>query len=214
MRLRNKIFLSVLTFLVVYVFSLILWIQVKPYYGYGLTQVGARLAARSTGLEVRSMGLKGGIIPVHFAGPVITEKGLGELLVDLEIDVSHFTYNVPLTIALVAGLFPFFRWRRRYLAEIVLLLIFIHLLYIYLFCTLQVFYKLWQSDARAHSDSLQLFLEFMWTFTQNLVIPFEPFLVAVYLWLRGRESSGADSPTGKKAPVSGKKKGKRSKKRR
>ncbi len=146
---------------------------------------------------------------------MITKKGLGEILADLEIDVSHFTYNVPLTIALVAGLFPFFRWRKRYLVEIVLLLLFVHLLYIYLFCTLQVFYKLWQSEPRGHSGSVQqLFLEFMWTFTQNLVIPFEPFLVAVYLWLRGRESSGADGPTGKKAPVSGKKKGKRSKKRR
>ena len=212
MRLRNKILLAVLTFLVVYIFSLILWIQVKPYYGYVLTQVGTRLAAWSTGLRVRSIGLEEEGISVCFAGPVLTEKGLGELIVELKIVVSSFTYNVPLTIALVAGLLPFFKWRKRYLAEIVILLLFVHLLYIYLFCTLQVFYKLWLSNAGGHSDSVQLFLEFMWTFTQNLVIPFEPFLVAVYLWLRGRESSGSDSPDGKQRLESRKKKGKKSKK--
>ncbi len=209
MRLRNKILLAVLTFLVVYVFSLILWIQVKPYYGYALTQVAARLAAGSTGLRVRSIGLEKGVIPVCLAGPVLTQKGLGELIVELKIDVSHFTYNVPLTIALVAGLFPFFKWRRRYLVEIVFLLICIHLLYIYLYCTLQGFYNLWQSDARGHSDLVQLFLEFMWTFTQNLIIPFEPFLVAVYLWLRGREDSRSDK---KQVFESRKKKRKKSKK--
>ncbi|MCJ7809048.1 MAG: hypothetical protein MUP26_02180, partial [Desulfobulbaceae bacterium] len=69
MRPRNKILLAVLTFLVVYIFSLILWIQVKPYYGYALTQVGTRLAAWSTGLRVRSIGLEEEGIPVCFAGP-------------------------------------------------------------------------------------------------------------------------------------------------
>jgi hypothetical protein len=211
MRPGNKIFLAVLTFLVVYVFSLVLWIQVKPYYGYVLTQVGARFAAGSTGLGVRSIGLEEGVIPVCFTGPVLTERGLGELIVELKIDVSHFTYNVPLALALVAGLFPFFKWRRRYLFEIVLILLFVHLLYVYLFCTLQVFYKVWQSDGGGHSDFVQLFLEFMWTFTQNLIIPFEPFLVAVYLWLRGRESSGSDK---KKHSESTKKRKKPSRKRR
>jgi hypothetical protein len=211
MRLRNRIILAVLTFLVVYIFSLVLWIQVKPYYGYVLTQVGARLAGWSTGVKVRSMGLEEGMIPVCLAGPVLTAKGLGELIVELKIDASHFSYNVPLTIALVAGLLPFFRWRKRYLFEIIALLVFVHILFIYLFCTLQVFYNLWQSDTRGHSDFVQLFLEFMWAFTQNLMIPFEPFLVATYLWLRGREGTRSDT---KQRFVNRKKKGKKSKKRR
>lgn len=211
MRLRNRIILAALTFMVVYIFSLILWIQVKPYYGYVLTQVGTRLAAWSTGVRVRSIELEKGVIPVCLAGPVLTEKGLGELIVELKIDASHFSYNVPLTIALVAGLLFFFRWRKRYLTEIIVLLVFVHLLYIYFFCTLQVFYNLWQSDVRGHSDFVQLFLEFMWTFTQNLVIPFEPFLVASYLWLRGRQNNPSDT---KQRFVSKKKKGKKSKKRR
>ena len=200
-----------LTFLVVYAVSLFLWLQVKNYYGYALTQAGARLAGRSTGLQVRSMERKGEVVSVSFAGPVLTEKGLGELIVDLKIVISHFTYNVPLTIALAAGLFPFFKWRKRYLAEIVFLLLFVHLLYIYLFCSLQVFYKLWQADVRGRSDSAQWFLEFMWAFTQNLIIPFEPFLVAVYLWLRGRESPVSDR---KPLLESRKKKRKKLKKRR
>ncbi len=62
----NRIILSVLTFLIAYIFSLILWIQVKPYYGYVMTQVGARPAGWSTGLRVRSVGLEKGVVPVAF----------------------------------------------------------------------------------------------------------------------------------------------------
>ena len=210
MRLRNKILLAVLTFLVVYVLSLILWIQVKPYYGYALTQVGARLAGWTTGLRVESVGVEKKAISVSFAGPVLTKKGLEEMVADFNFDVSRFTYNVPLTVALVAGLFPFFRWQKRYLFEIIVILLFVHLLFIYLFCTQQVFYGFWKSGLRAHSSSVQqFFLEFMWTFTQNLIIPFEPFLVAVYLWLRGREDSRSDK---KQVFESRKKKRKKSKK--
>ncbi len=210
MRLRNKILLAVLTFLVVYVFSLILWIQVKPYYGYILTQVGARPAGWTTGLRVESVGVEKKAISVSFAGPVVTKKGLEEMVADFKLDVSRFTYNVPLTVALVAGLFPFFRWQKRYLFEIILILLFVHLLFIYLFCTQQLFYGFWKSGLRAHSSAVQqFFLEFMWTFTQNLVIPFEPFLVAVYLWLRGREDSRSEK---KQVFENRKKKRKKSKK--
>ncbi len=197
MRPGNKILIGVLTFAVVYVISLLLWIQVKPYYGYLLAQVGARPAGWTTGLKVETIRIDQKDVVVSFAGPVLTKQGLDEMVADLKIHVAQFSYNVPLTIALVAGLFPFFHWRKRYVLEISAILVFVHLIFIYLFCTQQLFYGFWKSGMRAHSSSFQQFiLEFSWAFTQNLVIPFEPFLVAVYLWLRGREKSDSKTMQG------------------
>jgi len=205
MRLRNKIFLGIALFLVSYPVFLVLWIQIKPYYGYALTGVGARLAAVTTGLELENVRHGEEKAEVSFTDLVMTGEGLGEIFLDLKIAVSDYSFNVPLTFALVAGLFPFFRWRKMTLVEACLILILIHLSYIYFFCILQLFHKLTLAGIRTTSRPVQFFLQFMWTFTDNMVIRFEPFLVAVYLWLRNRtedlmflpsERAARDNPKG------------------
>ncbi|TES91719.1 MAG: hypothetical protein E3J94_03440 [Desulfobacteraceae bacterium] len=184
MRLRNKIIVASLVFCLTYLLFLILWIQVKPYYGNIITQVGARLAASTTGLRVEQIRHGKEVATITFARTVLTKKGLGDILLDLKIRVSNYSFNVPLTLALVAGLFPFFKWRKRSLIEACFILLFIHLLYIYFFCTLQVVHQLTLVGMKAPLKTVLFLLQFMWVFTDNMVIRFEPFLVAVYLWLR------------------------------
>lgn len=184
MRLRNKIIVASLVFCLTYLLFLILWIQVKPYYGNMITQVGARLAASTTGLRVEQIRHGKEVATITFARTVLTKKGLGDILLDLRISVSNYSFNVPLTLALVAGLFPFFKWRKKSLIEACFILLFIHLLYIYFFCTLHVLHQLTLVGMKAPPKTVQFLLQFMWTFTDNMVIRFEPFLVAVYLWLR------------------------------
>jgi len=186
MRLRNKILLGLAVFIMSYSVFLVLWIQIKPYYGYVLTQVGARLAAATTGLRIEDIRHGKEKAAVIFTDQIMTGKGLTDLFLDLKIAVSDYSFNVPLTFALVVGLFPFFKWRKRTLIEACVILIFIHLSYIYFFCILQLFYKLTQAGITTTSKPVQFFLQFMWAFTDNMVIRFEPFLLAVYLWLRNR----------------------------
>ena len=186
MRLRNKVLIGLAVFLVSYPIFLVLWIQVKPYYGYVLTRVGAGLAAMTTGLNLEGVRHGEEKAAVTFTDQVMTSKGVRDVFLDLKVAVSDYSFNVPLTFALVAGLFPFFKWRKLTLIEACVILIFIHLSYIYFFCILQIFYKLAQGGIRTTSRPVQFFLQFMWAFSDNMVIRFEPFLVAVYLWLRNR----------------------------
>jgi hypothetical protein len=187
MRQRNSIIWGIVLFFITYSVVLILWIQVKPYYGNTLTHVGSRLAAWSAGFRVETVHHGKEVATITFAYPVLTKHGMGDILLDVKIAVSQYSFNVPLTFALVAGLFPFFRWRARSLIEACIILLFIHLLYISFFCSLQLFYHLAQAGIKTPSKPLQFFLQFMWAFADNMVIRFEPFLVAVYLWFRNRE---------------------------
>ena len=46
-----------------------------------------------------------------------------------------------------------------------------------------VFFYLAQGGFKVLSRPVQLFVEFLWSFTDNMVVRFEPFLVFLYLWL-------------------------------
>jgi len=187
MRQRNRVICGISVFFITYSVVLILWIQVKPYYGNTLTHVGSRLAAWSAGFRVETVHHGKEVATITFAYTVLTKHGMGDILLDVKIAVSQYSFNVPLTFALVAGLFPFFRWRVRSLIEACFILLFIHLLCIYFFCSLQLFYHLAQAGIKTPSKPLQFFLQFMWAFADNMVIRFEPFLVAVYLWFRNNK---------------------------
>jgi len=178
---------GIVLFVMTYSVFLILWIQVKPYYGSMLTHIGSRLSAWSAGARAEEVRHGREVATITFAYPVVTQQGSGDILLDIKIAVSRYSFNVPLTFALVAGLFPFFRWRVRSLIEACFILLFIHLLCIYFFCSLQLFYHLAQAGVKTPSKTLQFFLQFMWAFADNMIIRFEPFLVAVYLWFRNRE---------------------------
>ncbi len=184
MQRKNRIILGILVFFLSYLVLLMLWLQIKPYYGWMLTQTGSRLAAMTAGLRLERVQQEKEVAAVTFARTVVTGKGLGDLQIELKISVSSYSFNVPLTFALVAGLFCLFKWRKRSLVEAGLILLTVHLLYIYSYCCLELFKYLTQSGMRTTSNALQFFLQFMWAFTDNMIIRFEPFLVAVYLWLR------------------------------
>jgi hypothetical protein len=186
MRLRNKILWGALIFSLTYSAALFVWIQVKPVYGTVLAQMGVRLAGWTAGLEVESIDHGREVAIVTFSRPLITGRGIADFLVELRISVSNYSFNVPLTFALVAALLPFFKWRKKSLLEAGLILGFIHLLYIYSYCNLELFYNLSKSGIKTPSRPVQYLLQFMWAFVDNMIIRFEPFLVAVYLWLRNR----------------------------
>ena len=187
MRQKNSVIWGIAIFCIIYVVVLILWIHVKPHYGTMLTYVGSRLSAWSAGAGVEEVRHGNEVATITFAYPVVMKHERGDILLDVKIAVSKYSFNVPLTFALLAGLFPLFRWRIRSLIEACFILLFIHLLYISFFCSLQLFYHLAQAGVKISSRPVQFFLQFMWAFLDNMIIRFEPFLVAVYLWFRNRE---------------------------
>ena len=181
-----------MVFCLTYLIALVIWIQIKPYYGNIITQIGARLAASTTGLRVEKIQHGKEVATITFVRNIFTEKGLQDLLLDLKISVSNYSFNMPLTIALVICLLPFFKWRKRSLIEACFILLFVHLLYIYFYCTLQLTRQLTVIGIEAPSKTVQFLLQFMWVFVDNMVIRFEPFLVAVYVWLRNKRHLSFD----------------------
>ncbi len=184
MQSSRRFALAVAIFVVAYVCFLVIWIQAKSYYGRALTGLAAPLAGMTAGFRITESHHGDDIAALHFTRPVMTRKGMGDVDIDLKISTSNYTFNVPLTLALVASLFPFFRWRKRYLLEAMSLLVCVHLLYIYSYCVFQLYYQMSQKGVETPSAPVRYFLEFTWAFTDNMIIRFEPFLISIYLWLR------------------------------
>lgn len=128
---------------------------------------------------------------LSFVRPVFTTSGLDDLVLDLKLSVSAYSFNVPLTFALIIGLLPVFRWRKLSYLEAGIILVAIHVLFVYSFCLLKLYQILVSGGFIMNSVIKQYLLEFMWAFTDNLVIRFEPFLLAVYLWLRNMDNYSA-----------------------
>jgi hypothetical protein len=188
MSMRNRILPACLVFASAYFLFLLMWIQIKPYYGSFLTYLGAHLAGATAGLELDKINHDRDVARITYARTVMSKGNVGEVLLDLRVSVSNYSFNVPLSFAMAAGLFVFFKWRWRYIIEISVFLILVHILYIYSYCTLNGFKELSKAGLEDPSAAVQFLLQFIWAFTDNMVIRFEPFLVAAYLWLRNRAS--------------------------
>ncbi len=183
---KNKIWPALALFLMVYVISLLAWVQIKPFYGQMLSHIAARVAVFHTGFKVKTIVQQADETRITFSRTVIKKQGIGEFLMDIRIKVSSYSFNVPLTLAIIAALYPLFGWRKKNIPEILIILIGIHLLYIYSFCVLRLFETMTQAGMTTTSSAFQFMLQFLWGFTDNLVIRFEPFLLAAYLWLRNQ----------------------------
>jgi hypothetical protein len=121
---------------------------------------------------------------ITVAKPVLTKNGLQDLLIDLNMSVSAYAFNIPLTFALIVSLLPFFQWRKRTYLEACVILAAIHVLFVYSFFCVKIYESVIKTGLAPHSSVKQFILEFLWTFTDNLIIRFEPFLMVAYLWIR------------------------------
>ncbi len=184
MQQRNKIFLSIIIFFISYFIFLILWIQIKSFYGYGLAKVGSKLAAITMNCKISSFKNNGELTKITFSKLISTTKGLGKLTIDVDIAVSKYSFNIPLTLALMASFFIFFRWKKRTLFEAIFLLILVHLLYVYSFCCVNIYHTFVNIGLINLKSFPQIFWESLWTFTDNFIIRFEPFLLIIYIWFR------------------------------
>src|SRR5512139_2318993 len=113
-------------FLSVYLVSLVLWIQVKDYYGYAMTLTASKLAAglKSARLEEISRGK--GIVQatfIHSRDP--------DMLIDIPVNTSSYTFNAPLTFAIMGALYFVLKKRKRAYGEALAILVSVHFLYVF-----------------------------------------------------------------------------------
>jgi hypothetical protein len=179
---KSLIFKTVLIFLISYLISLVLWVQVKDTYGYATTFLASKVAAGVKDARLEEIYREKDIIQAVFS-PLVNKS---YFLVTISLRTSSYTYNAPLTLAIMAALYPFIKRRKRAYVEAVLLLQMVHFLYVFSLEARQltgVFVERGVEGASILKSTLYLYL---WGFIDNMVIRFEPFLIGFCAFIRFR----------------------------
>ena len=173
-------FRAVLLFLGVYLLSLLIWLPVKVYYGYAMTFVASKLVAGLKDARLEEITGDADILQATFS-PFMRGS---DVLVDIPVKTSSYTFNTPLTAGILAALYPFLTRRRRALSEAALMLLAVHFLYVFSLEAKTLTEAFMQQGMEADNSLKLMGYQFFWAFTENMVIRFEPFLIGFYVFLR------------------------------
>jgi hypothetical protein len=173
---------TILIFLLFYFISLIFWLQVKDTYGYMITLVGSKLVAGLKDAKMEMITQEKDIIEITFS----SLKYKTNLFVYISVKTSNYTFNVPLTLAMMAGLYPFIKRRKRAYAEAGLILLIVHFLYVFSREAKSLTEIFMDRGIEVFSVTKLFVYQFLSGFTDNMVIRFEPFLIGFYIFIRFR----------------------------
>ena len=179
---KSLIFKTVLIFLSAYLISLFLWIQIKDIYGYVITAAASRLVAEVKNVRVEKIWQEEDIVYTRFSR--LMRKA--DMVVDLAFKTSSYTFNVPLTCSIMASLCLFITRRSRAYTEAALLLVIVHFIYVFSLGA-QNLTLIFMGKGIEVISRPQLFMyQFLWGFTDNMLIRCEPFLLGFYMYIRFR----------------------------
>ncbi len=182
---KGIILRTVLVFLGSYFIFLILWIQAKNFYGFSVTYVTSELVAVLKGVRFEEITQKKDIVQVTFSRSLPEKRS--DALIDVPVKTSSYTFNAPLTFSIMMALFPFIRRKERAYVEALLILLGVHFLYV-LSLEYNSLTKVFVSRGRDAFMMASYFAsQFLWEFTDNMVIRFEPFLIGFYMFIRFRK---------------------------
>lgn len=179
----RQILKTILIFVVSYGIFLVLWIQVKDFYGYGMTVAASNIIAGLKDLEIDAVDQNKERVQVTFTPYRINRN----VLIDIPVRTNTYTFNIPLTLAIMSSLFLSIRRRPRAYAEALLLLLIVHMLFITTFELKELTTTLVNMKIETVGKARIFIYEFLWGFTDNMVIRFEPFLIGFYLFVRFRK---------------------------
>ncbi len=174
---------TVLIFLLSFLVSLMIWLQVKDAYGHAITFVASKLVAGLKNVRLEELVQGHDTIQATFS----PSNKRSNILIDVPVKTSAYTFNAPLTFAIMSALYPFIRRRWRGYAEAFVLLFSIHLLYVFSGEANQLTEVFVSRGMEAPSVAKIFAYQFLWGFTDNLVIRFEPFLIGFYMYVRFRK---------------------------
>ena len=179
---------TVLVFLVAYFVSLLVWLPIKGGYGYLTTAIASKLAAGFTDAKVEEMSSAKDMVEVTFT----TLGKRSDILVDIPVRTSSYTFNMPLTAGIMAALYSFITRRVRAYGEALAMLFCVHLLFVFSLEANELT-AIFIKEGLAISNVFRVAVyQFLWSFVDNMVIRFEPFLIGFYVFFRfGRKKEAA-----------------------
>jgi len=178
---KKKIILSLVIFAVCYLTSLIIWVKIQDHYGKGLLSVASHLTAYVKDVEFKGIMAKDGN---KYGALFNISRQDKRFLTFITFDFSLFTYNAPLTFAIMAALFLFIKKHLRAYTEVLIILVAIHIFYIFLSEAGRIATLLDQNNLESSSEVGLFIWQYLWGFIDAMFIRFEPFLIGIYLFLR------------------------------
>jgi len=179
---KSRILKSVLIFFLAYLILLILWLQVKETYGYGVTLVASKFVAEVKDARLEEVIKGKNIITSSFR----SSKGEKDFSVALPIKIDAYASNLPLTLSVLASLYPFIRRKQRAYTEALLLLLLFQLLYVALEETLRLTNTFMANGIEKGSFIRLSVYHFLWGVTEYASMSFAPFLLVTYIFIRFR----------------------------
>ena len=108
--------------------------------------------------------------------------------VDIPVPISTYTFNTPLTVGILAALYPFISRRARAYGEALIMLFGVHLLFVFSLAAKELT-EIFMSQGLVSPSILRTAAyQFLWGFVDNMAIRFEPFLLGFYVFLRFRRA--------------------------
>lgn len=181
--MQKKALKVVLIFIGAYLIFLILWINIKDYYGYAIIHSVSNMVMPIKDVMLESITRKGDIIEVTFNKLAYR----GEIKAHTSVKTSNYTFNVPITLAIMAALHLFIKRKKSAYLEAVLILLFVHVLYVFSLEAKGLTEMFMHNGLEPMNKVKLAFYQFLWSFTDNMVIRFEPFLIGIYVFLRFRK---------------------------
>ncbi len=167
----------------------------KDRYGYLITAVASKGLQAVKDVKVETIRAEGD----RYVVTLSPERFRSMLVVDIPVKTSTYTFNAPLTFAIMASFFIPLRRRLlernekrpypallRIYVESCLILLVVHLLFV-LSLEGERLTRIMMERGYEDVGVLKLvFWQFLWGFVDNMVIRFEPFLIGAYLYFRRR----------------------------
>jgi len=178
--LKKQILKTCIIFVISFLISLIIWLNIKAIYGKIVTNIATHIVLIFKEVKIENISIKEkDIIKVSF----VPERYKADIVIDMSIITSTYTFNVPLTFSIIASFYLFLRKKRIFL-EVIIILFIIHILYVISFEG-EKLTRVMIERGYEDMNNIKLFIwQFFWSFMDNMVIRFEPFLIGAYLYFR------------------------------
>lgn len=184
---KRKISISLFLFCISYVLFLLFWLQVKNHYGRALTIAASQITSTVKDIDFKFIEEeKDDIKSVFF----IFREGKGwRLFVAGSADTSIYTFNTPLTLAIIITLFYLTKRRKKVFFEAILILFLFHLFFIVLLQIESISWFMVQEGLEKANLLNRALWPYLWLFFFEAVRLFEPFLLGAYVYLRANQPS-------------------------
>lgn len=174
---------AVSVFCVVFAITLIIWLWIKPYYAKIMVTTGSHLAAAFMDAKVlECKNVKGGVqVDMAYFAPAlnsIREFAFSDILI-----TDRYSFNIPLTLAILASITTIVRLPWLSIVEGIIFISSGHLLWIISFLLVNVKSFVIREQHWQMTAEPNMFTNFIWQFSDNMLIRFEPFIIPAVLWM-------------------------------